>query len=185
MNHGDGNREQRPTPTPADRADRSRETEFTCLSRLEEARTIVRRLAAHAAGFQDVLDESDRDPWGRLVGADIAALSAALSRVPQVDEMGDREAVQELRAEGERLIEVRDGLLRTLNELGEARAKDHEVMRDMRYELEWRRKVMGDLGLCTCDHPHASHILKAGPQCDVIGCGCQDYAPRLNENPAP
>jgi hypothetical protein len=83
VNHSDGSCEQRPTPAPDDQADLSRETESTCRSRLEEARTIVRRLAAHAAGFQDALDESDRDPWGRLVGADIAALSAALFEVQQ------------------------------------------------------------------------------------------------------
>ncbi|MGW0869919.1 hypothetical protein ACWD3Z_05435 [Streptomyces sp. NPDC002740] len=43
---------------------------------LESARVLVRRLANHAVGFQDVLDEGDRGPWGRTVGADIAALSA-------------------------------------------------------------------------------------------------------------
>jgi hypothetical protein len=43
---------------------------------LESVRVLVRRLAAHAVGFQDVLDEGDRGPWGTTVGADIAALSA-------------------------------------------------------------------------------------------------------------
>lgn len=46
---------------------------------LDRGRRIASRLAAHAVGFQDVLDESDRGPWGRTVGADIAELSAALS----------------------------------------------------------------------------------------------------------
>lgn len=46
---------------------------------LESVRRIVRRLAAHAVGFGDVLDESDRGPWGRTVGADIAELSAAVA----------------------------------------------------------------------------------------------------------
>lgn len=36
---------------------------------------VVDRLAAHAVGFQDVLDESDRGPWGKTIGADIAELS--------------------------------------------------------------------------------------------------------------
>lgn len=45
---------------------------------LEQVRVIVRRLAAHAVGFQDVLDDSDRGPWARTVGVDIAALSDAL-----------------------------------------------------------------------------------------------------------
>ncbi|TFI30114.1 hypothetical protein [Streptomyces sp. 4R-3d] len=45
---------------------------------LEQAREVTRRLAAHAAGFQDVLDDSDRDPWARTVRADIAALRAVL-----------------------------------------------------------------------------------------------------------
>jgi hypothetical protein len=53
---------------------RANEAEAT----VERAREIARRLAAHAAGFQDVLDESDRGPWGRMVGADITALRTAL-----------------------------------------------------------------------------------------------------------
>lgn len=51
---------------------------------LDRVRTIVRRLAAHAVGFQDVLDESDRGPWGRTVGADIAELCAALDAQPEL-----------------------------------------------------------------------------------------------------
>ncbi|GHA28841.1 hypothetical protein GCM10010372_30880 [Streptomyces tauricus] len=43
----------------------------------ERAREIARRLAAHAIGFQDVLDDSDRGPWARTVGADIIALCNA------------------------------------------------------------------------------------------------------------
>ncbi|MCX5285960.1 hypothetical protein [Streptomyces sp. NBC_00198] len=50
---------------------------------LDAVRRIVRRLAAHAAGFQDVLDDSDRGPWGTTVGADIAALQAALGETEQ------------------------------------------------------------------------------------------------------
>ncbi|GAA1887757.1 hypothetical protein GCM10009837_06920 [Streptomyces durmitorensis] len=53
--------------TPADRDLRDRVTE------------IVNRLAAHAKGFQDVLDESDRGPWGRLVCGDIDELRTALA----------------------------------------------------------------------------------------------------------
>ncbi|MFJ9213021.1 hypothetical protein [Streptomyces sp. NPDC102264] len=34
----------------------------------------IRRLAAHAVGFGDVLDDSDRGPWGKAVAADIAEL---------------------------------------------------------------------------------------------------------------
>ncbi|MFJ3826210.1 hypothetical protein [Streptomyces nodosus] len=41
---------------------------------LDRFRVVVRRLAAHAVGFQDVLDESDRGPWGKTVGADITEL---------------------------------------------------------------------------------------------------------------
>ncbi|MFF4943705.1 hypothetical protein [Streptomyces rubiginosohelvolus] len=37
---------------------------------------VVDRLSAHAVGFQDVLDESDRGPWGELILADIADLRA-------------------------------------------------------------------------------------------------------------
>ena len=46
--------------------------------KLDRVRRISRRLAAHAVGFQDALDETDRDPWARTVGADIDALGAAL-----------------------------------------------------------------------------------------------------------
>ncbi|WP_328336799.1 hypothetical protein [Streptomyces violaceus] len=41
---------------------------------LERFRVTIRRLAAHAVGFQDVLDESDRGPWGKTIAADIAEL---------------------------------------------------------------------------------------------------------------
>jgi hypothetical protein len=46
--------------------------------KLKQLRDIGRRLAAHAVGFQDVLDDSDRDPWAKTVGADIAALCETL-----------------------------------------------------------------------------------------------------------
>lgn len=46
--------------------------------KLTAAREIAARLAAHAVGFQDVLDESDRGPWGKTIGADLADLQAAL-----------------------------------------------------------------------------------------------------------
>lgn len=51
-----------------------------------------------------------------------------------------------LRAEVERLTEMVNRLLTTVNEQGAARVADYETMRKMRYELEWRRKEMGDLG---------------------------------------
>jgi hypothetical protein len=41
---------------------------------LERIQRVIRRLANHAVGFQDVLDDSDRDPWAKTVGADIAEL---------------------------------------------------------------------------------------------------------------
>lgn len=44
---------------------------------------VVRRLANHAAGFRDVLDDSDHDPWARTVGADITELRTALDGVHQ------------------------------------------------------------------------------------------------------
>ncbi|MFC8704138.1 hypothetical protein ACFUIV_18380 [Streptomyces anulatus] len=43
-------------------------------------REVVDRLVAHAVGFQDVLDESDRGPWGALILADIAELRALANR---------------------------------------------------------------------------------------------------------
>lgn len=51
----------------------------TAEATLDRARRITSRLANHAVGFQDVLDDSDRDPWAKTVGADIAELSAAVS----------------------------------------------------------------------------------------------------------
>ncbi|WP_405676750.1 hypothetical protein OG292_19160 [Streptomyces sp. NBC_01511] len=57
---------------------------------LEQAREVTRRLTAHAVGFQDVLDDSDRDPWARTVRADIAALSAVLD--PAAGSGGQAEA---------------------------------------------------------------------------------------------
>ncbi|MGW1661026.1 hypothetical protein [Streptomyces microflavus] len=41
---------------------------------------VVSRLAAHAIGFRDVLDESDRGPWGALILVDIAELRALANR---------------------------------------------------------------------------------------------------------
>ncbi len=48
-----------------------------------DVREIVNRLIAHAQGFQDVLDESDRDPWARLVRADIDVLRTAIAALPE------------------------------------------------------------------------------------------------------
>ncbi|MEU2143593.1 hypothetical protein ABZ741_04680 [Streptomyces globisporus] len=61
---------------------------------------VVSRLAAHAVGFQDVLDESDRGPWGALILADIAELRALANR-PATDAAppapADRAALTSLR----------------------------------------------------------------------------------------
>ncbi len=46
---------------------------------LGRVRRIASRLAAHAVGFQDVLDDSDRAPWAKTVGADITELADALA----------------------------------------------------------------------------------------------------------
>ncbi len=45
---------------------------------LKQARDVARRLLAHSVGFRDVLDDSDRDPWAKTVGADITALWSLL-----------------------------------------------------------------------------------------------------------
>ncbi|MGW0904964.1 DUF1653 domain-containing protein [Streptomyces sp. NPDC002853] len=50
--------------------------------RIAEVRMIVKRLVAHAKGFQDVLDEPDRDPWARLVRADIDEIGTVLAVLP-------------------------------------------------------------------------------------------------------
>lgn len=49
----------------------------------ERVRAIIRRLTAHAVGFQDVLDDTDHGPWGRTVGSVIAELAAALDNTDQ------------------------------------------------------------------------------------------------------
>lgn len=49
---------------------------------LNRLRATVHRLAAHAVGFQDVLDEFDRGPWGKTVGADIAELRRLADEQP-------------------------------------------------------------------------------------------------------
>jgi ParB-like chromosome segregation protein Spo0J len=55
---------------------------------LDRIRAVARRLAAHAIGFQDVLDESDRGPWGKTVGADIAELRRLADEQPTPDARG-------------------------------------------------------------------------------------------------
>lgn len=62
-----------PKDAPADRDLRDR---------IAEVRKIAKRLVAHAKGFQDMLDESDRDPWARLVRADIDELVTSLAVLP-------------------------------------------------------------------------------------------------------
>jgi hypothetical protein len=53
-----------------------------------DIRKLVKRLVAHAKGFQDVLDEGDGGAWGRTVGADIEELRAAVvDRPALVDEV--------------------------------------------------------------------------------------------------
>ncbi|MFJ2630887.1 hypothetical protein ACIO6U_02835 [Streptomyces sp. NPDC087422] len=46
---------------------------------LARVREVARRLTAHAAGFQDVLDETDRDPWAKTVRADLNDLRTLLA----------------------------------------------------------------------------------------------------------
>ena len=60
------------------------------------------------------------------------------------------QSAEELQSEVQRLTEMRDRLLETLNEQGAARAEEHEAMRGMRDELVWRRKEMGEA-------PHGKH----------------------------
>lgn len=50
---------------------------------LERIQRVIRRLANHAVGFQDVLDDSDRDPWAKTVGADIAELRRVADEAQQ------------------------------------------------------------------------------------------------------
>jgi hypothetical protein len=89
--------------------------------KLKRVRDIARRLAAHAVGFQDVLDDSDRDPWARTVGADITALVEAL----------DAPAAAVLPASVDRAVVLReaaDHLARQADELWVPGTKAHTVM---------------------------------------------------------
>lgn len=74
---------------------------------LERIREAVCRLAAHAVGFQDVLDDSDRGPWAKTVGADIAELrrlaaEAQPTTKPETTHRGD--VLREAEAEAERQL---------------------------------------------------------------------------------
>ncbi|MFJ9374407.1 hypothetical protein [Streptomyces sp. NPDC101455] len=60
--------------------------------KLRQLREIGLRLAAHAVGFQDVLDDSDRGPWARTVGADIAELGKVLEAPAPVPPVSGRAA---------------------------------------------------------------------------------------------
>ncbi|MFL1903119.1 hypothetical protein ACJWDR_29040 [Streptomyces tauricus] len=60
------------------RLDEARQGASALTNKLRRARDLGRRLTAHAAGFSDVLDASDRGPWERTVAADIAALRELL-----------------------------------------------------------------------------------------------------------
>jgi hypothetical protein len=62
-------------------------------SALDRFRRAISRLAAHTAGFQDVLDESDRGPWGKTIGADIAELSRMAAEARDAGTQ-DNEALQ-------------------------------------------------------------------------------------------
>lgn len=65
---------------------------------LDAVREITSRLAAHAVGFQDVLDATDAGPWGKTISADLVDLQTALgdpqpatepeARLPWVDLLG-------------------------------------------------------------------------------------------------
>lgn len=52
---------------------------------LARVRVIARRLAAHAQGFRDVLDDTDRAPWSNTVSADLDELLAALTLTRLID----------------------------------------------------------------------------------------------------
>ncbi len=69
------------------------EREHNAEQTLAAVRTIARRLAAHAKGFQDVLDDTDRGPWARTAGADIEELTTALGD----DQSGETEPEPRLR----------------------------------------------------------------------------------------
>ncbi len=71
---------------------------------MEHVRKIASRLAAHAQGFRDVLDEVDHGPWGRTVGADITELTDVLGGVSeQAEPESDDSAPDRALAEVERL----------------------------------------------------------------------------------
>lgn len=64
--------------------------------------------------------------------------------------MSQQPTAEELGAEVERLTEMCNRLLQTVNEQGAARAADYETMRGMLAELERRRQQMGE-------PPHGQH----------------------------
>ncbi|MFI0233120.1 hypothetical protein [Streptomyces sp. NPDC017086] len=62
---------------------------------LERIREAVRRLAAHAVGFRDVLEDTDCGSWGRTIAADIEELRRLAGEAQQDEE---REAAEYARA---------------------------------------------------------------------------------------
>jgi hypothetical protein len=78
-----------------------------------DIRKLVKRLVAHAKGFQDVLDEGDSGAWGRTVGADIEELRAAVVDRPAP---ADRAAVADVAAAIVAALQERAGELSDLAE---------------------------------------------------------------------
>lgn len=67
--------------------------------------------------------------------------------------MSEQPTTEELHADIGHLTEMRDRLLKTINEQGAARAADRETMRGMLDELVWRRQQMGE-------PPHGQHAFQ-------------------------
>ncbi|MGW2223858.1 hypothetical protein [Streptomyces formicae] len=78
---------------------------------LDDVRKVAKKLVAHARGFQDVLDESDRDPWARLVRADLDELRTTLADLPAPADRAAvlREAADELHKRGKPTCVEEDG----------------------------------------------------------------------------
>ena len=81
-----------PAPQPVSNPDAPADADLR-----EHLQKIASRLANHAKGFGDVLDESDRGPWGRLVCGDIDELRAALADLPAPADRADSRALARTR----------------------------------------------------------------------------------------
>lgn len=137
-------------PAPADRA-----------ATLHE---VVSRLAAHAVGFQDVLDESDRGPWGKTIGADIAELRRLAAEAPAPAPLAAR--FEALAAEWEKRGEYGDSSI-----TDRARELRAALADGAAAGVQPPTTSEAEAGGCWCGHPEDRHFTS---EAMTLPTGCHD-----------